>query len=68
MSGGGELGDLGCEVEVLVGDVEGEDAVGSEVFLVEGERFGGEEMDGDGVAGEGVDDEDIEVLGSFVGE
>src|ERR1700722_8247706 len=57
-----ELADLGGEVEVLIGDVEGEDAAGSKVSAIEREGFGGEQVERDGVAGEGVDGEDIEVL------
>ncbi len=55
VGGGGEEGDLGGEVEVLVGGVEGQDAVGTEVSFVEGKGFGGEKMQGNGIAREGVD-------------
>src|SRR6185437_13120060 len=48
----GELRDFGGEVEVLIGDVEGEDAAGDEMFLVEPEGFGGEQVNGNGVARE----------------
>ena len=57
-----EESELQGQVEVLVGDVEGEDAVGGEVAEVELERLGGEQVEGDGVAGEGVDGEDVEAL------
>ena len=52
----------GGEIEVLVGDVEGEDAVGLEVAEVELDGLSGEQVQRDGVAGEGVDGEDVEVL------
>ena len=60
--------ELGGEVEVLVGDVEGEDAVGGQVLEVELERLGGEQVERDGVAGEGIDGEDVEALGLIGGE
>ena len=59
---GGEALDDGLEVEVTVGNVDRDDAIGLEVAQVEGERLGGEEVDGDGVAAEGVEGEEIEVL------
>ena len=60
--------DLRCEVEVLVGDMEGEDAAGGEVNLVEGHGLRGEQVERDGVAGEGVDDQDVEPLWRLGGE
>jgi len=62
------LGDLGREVQILIGDVEGDDAVGREVFLVECDGLGREEMQWNSVAGEGIDDKDVELLRNFAGE
>ena len=45
--------------------MEGEDAVGGEVFFVERDGLGSEQVQRDGVAGEGVDGEDVELLRSF---
>src|SRR5579875_517773 len=63
-----ETGEHGGEIEVLVGDVEGQDAAGSEVTAVKGEGFAREEMRRDAVAGEGVDHEKVEGLWGFGGE
>src|SRR6266851_4460596 len=63
--GGCELRDLRGEVEVLVGDMKGQDAVWGEVFPIECDGLGGEQVERDGVSGEGVDDEDVEVLRGF---
>jgi hypothetical protein len=65
---GCDLSYFGGEVEVLVGDVEGDDAGGCEVSAVELDCLGGEQVERDGVAGEGIDGEDIEVLCGFVRE
>jgi hypothetical protein len=46
-----------------VGNMDGEDTGGSEVFEVDVEGFPGEEVDGDGVAAEGIEAEDIEFMG-----
>ena len=56
------------QIDMLVGDVEGEDAAGSEVALVEGDGLGGEQMQRDGVAGECIDDQHVEVLRRLAGE
>lgn len=64
----GEGGEFGFEIDILVGDVEGEDAVRCEVSLVEGDCLGGEQVERDGVSRESVDDEEVVVLSWFGGE
>ena len=60
--GGGAAGE--DEVEVAVGDVDGDDAVAvAQVGEVEGEGLAGEQVGGDGVAAKGVEGEDVEALG-----
>jgi len=66
--GGGENRDGRFEIDVAVGDVEGEDSARREMAAVELEGFAGEQVDGDGVAREGVDDEHVEVLRRFMGQ
>ena len=68
MPAGWRKGDFGLEIDVLIGDVEGEDSAGSEVALVERDGLRGEQMQRNGVAGECVDDEDVELLRGFGGE
>jgi hypothetical protein len=56
--------DQGQEVEVSVGNVDGEKAVVSEGIHVEPKCFDGEQVNGDGIAIECVEDEEIEFLGA----
>ena len=44
MARDGELSDLRREIQILIGDVEGKDAVRGEVFLVERDGLGGEQV------------------------
>ena len=50
------------EVDVAVGDVDDDHAVGLQVLQVDLEGFVGEQVDGRGVAVEGVEGQDVEVL------
>ena len=52
------------EIEIAVGDVDGEDPVRGEMSEVRLEGFAGEEMDRDRVAREGIEGEEIEGLRS----
>jgi len=62
----GKLDDLRFEIDVLIGDMEGEDSAGREVALVEIDGLGREQVDWDGIARERIDNEDIEVLRQFL--
>ena len=68
LGGVGEPGENRGEVEILVGDVKGENAARGEVAQVEGERLACEQVRGDAVAGKGMDREEVEVLGRFGGQ
>ena len=54
--------DDGHEVEVAVGDVEGDHAVGLHVAQVDLHRLAGDEVYGNGIAREGVDGQHVEIL------
>ena len=54
--------DDGDEVDVAVGDVDDDHAVGLEVLQVDLKGFVCEEVDGRGVTVEGVESQDVEVL------
>ena len=51
-----------AEVEDAVGHVDGDDAAGVEVLLVDGEGLLSEQMQRDGVAAEGVQHQQVEAL------
>ena len=54
--------DDGFEVEVAVGDVDGDDPTWAQVLTVRGESLEREQVHGDGVAAEGVEDDHVVVL------
>src|SRR6266568_2798157 len=59
----GELLDDGGEIEIAVGDVEGDDPARLNVPAIDRQCLGGDEVNGYRVAGEGIDRQHIEVLG-----
>ena len=58
--------ELGREVEVLAGDVNGEDSAGLKMAAIEGDCLRCEQMDWNGVAGEGVEHQHIVRRRGFV--
>src|SRR6202000_2715895 len=66
VSGSSKQRNLGSEVEVLIGDVEGYDATRRKMSLIQRHRFASEQMHRDRVAGKGVDSKHIEALRGFL--
>ena len=52
-------GELGREIEVLAGDVDGEDSAGLEMAAIERDGLRGEQVDRDRVAGEGIEHQHV---------
>src|SRR5205807_677195 len=55
----------GAEVEITVGDVEGNQAVVLNAAPVNPHRFTRQKMDGNGVGAEGIDDEQAKAVAAF---
>src|SRR5437660_9304858 len=58
----GEIEHDRLEIEVMIGDMDGNNAVGLEMALVNVERFFGQQMDGNGIAAERIQGQQIELL------
>ena len=65
---GGQVPQHRFQVQVAVRDVYGQDPVLGQAVEVQGQRLAGEQVYGNGVGAEGVDQQQVEALGSVLGQ